>query len=349
MAVAGQPLTKTRLASLLAGLFLLAFLTWWRLSESPTDPARQEFVGETMGTTFSVKLRLPPEFPLGSEALFDAIQGELDAVNGTMSTYQPDSDLSRFNEWDSTEPFEVSPEVADVMRHALQVSRETNGAFDITVGPLVNAYGFGPDLRVDMPTDDELALLYLRVGYDKLSVDPEKNVVSKSRGDVYCDLSAIAKGYGVDRVATKLEELGITDYFVEVGGEVRGRGVNFEGQPWRVGIEQPVAGERAVRKVVPLHDAAMATSGSYRNYTDVDGLRVSHTIDPRIGRPVAHNLVSVSVIHPSCEMADAYATALMVLGPEEGPAFAREKGLQALFITEADDGTLDEVAVGDWE
>jgi len=239
--------------------------------------------------------------------------------------------------------------VADVMRHALQVSEETNGAFDITVGPLVNAYGFGPDLRVDLPTDDELALLYQRVGYDKLTVDPEKNLVSKSGGDVYCDLSAIAKGYGVDRVALKLEELGITDYFVEVGGEVRVRGVNFEGQPWRVGIEQPVAGARAVRKVVPLHDAAMATSGSYRNYTDVDGQRVSHTIDPRMGRPVTHNLVSVSVIHPSCEWADAYATALMVLGPEEGPAFAREKGLQALFITEAEDGSLKEEAVGDWE
>ncbi|PCJ53301.1 MAG: hypothetical protein COA73_15430 [Candidatus Hydrogenedentota bacterium] len=346
--MAGQPLTKTRLASLLAGLFLLFFLTWWRLSE-PTGPVHREFAGVTMGTTFNVKAKLPQDFPLSDAELFAVIQTELDGVNGSMSTYQLESDLSRFNSWDSTEPFEVAPQVAEVMRHALQVSRETKGAFDITVGPLVNAYGFGPDLRVDTPTDDELALLYLRVGYDKLIIDPVENLVSKSRGDVYCDLSAIAKGYGVDRVALKLEELGIADYFVEVGGEVRVRGVNFEGQPWRVGIEQPIPNERAVYKVVPLHDAAMATSGSYRNYMDVDGQRVSHAIDPRYGRPVAHNLVSVSVIHPSCEWADAYATALLVLGPEEGPAFAREKGLQALFIIEAEDGELHEVTVGEWE
>ena len=156
------------------------------------------------------------------------------------------------------------------------------------------------------------------------------------------DLSAIAKGYGVDRVASKLESLGVGNYFVEVGGEVRTLGTNPEGEPWKVGIEKPAEGKSELHKVVPLTNQSMATSGTYRNFYMEDGQRVSHTIDPRTGVPVSHNLVSVSVIHENCELADAYATALLVLGPEDGPKAAEELGLEAVFIVETEDG-LEEI------
>jgi thiamine biosynthesis lipoprotein len=335
--VSSEPLTKKRLAALLAGLFLLILLTWWRFT-IPVGPKQSVLEGETMGTYFVVKLEVPEDFAGSQEELLEAIQGELDFVNDTMSTYKKDSELSKVNAAWTTDPIPISAELAHVIGNSLQVSNNTGGAFDITVGPIVNAYGFGPDLNVRPPNDDELAMLWLRVGSDKFSIDLDGLTLTKVRQDVQLDLSAIAKGYGVDRVASKLDAIGVEKYFIEVGGEVRTLGTNPDGETWKVGIEKPIDGKSEIHKAVPLTNQSMATSGTYRNFYMEDGQRVSHTIDPRTGTPVSHNLVSVSVIHPDCELADAYATALLVLGPEEGPKAAKELGLEAVFIVETADG-----------
>jgi thiamine biosynthesis lipoprotein len=342
--VSSEPLTKKRLATLLAGLFLLILLTLWRYTTPiPVGPKQSVLEGETMGTYFVVKLEKPEGSTNGildgnDQHLLSQIRLVLDTVDHKMSTYKEDSELSKVNTAWTTDPIPISEDLAHVISNAVKVNQETNGAFDITVGPIVNAYGFGPDLNVRPPNDDELAMLWLRVGSDKFSIDLDGLTLSKVRQDVQLDLSAIAKGYAVDSVAGLLDARGIENYFIEVGGEVRVLGTNHEGEPWKVGIEKPVEGKSEIHKVVELTNQSMATSGTYRNFYMEDGQRVSHTIDPRTGTPVSHNLVSVSVIHPNCELADAYATALLVLGPEEGPKAAAELGLEAVFIVETEDG-----------
>ena len=298
-------------------------------------PRERAVSGETMGTTFTVKVVTTPGSGRRSQLakLPDTVHACLDSVNQKMSTWLPDSELSRFNQYEGSEPFQMSRETLRVIRHARRVSEVSGGAFDITVGPLVNAWGFGPEEGIlEGPSDAELAALRERVGYDKLEVDLSTSTVRKTRPDIYCDLSAIAKGYAVDKVAAALDDLGFENYMVEVGGEVKANGVNAKGIPWQIGIERPVPGARAVHKVVPLSGMAMATSGDYRNYYEKDGIRLSHTIDPRTGRPVAHKLASVSVVHKECAWADAYATALMVLGPDAGYALAVKEDLAAFFI-----------------
>jgi len=335
--VSSEPLTKKRLAALLAGLFLLIALTWWRFS-TPVGPEQSVLEGETMGTYFVVKFEPPKDPADRNQNWLGQVLLTLDNVDNKMSTYQSDSELSKINAAWTTDPIPISKELAHVIGNALKVNQETNGAFDITVGPIVNAYGFGPDLNVKPPNDDQLAMLWLRVGSDKFSINVDGLTLTKVRQDVQLDLSAIAKGYAVDNVAKLLDAWEIEKYFIEVGGEVRTKGTNPDGKPWKVGIEKPAEGKSELHKVVPLTNQSMATSGTYRNFIMEDGRRVSHTIDPREGVPVSHNLVSVSVIHPDCELADAYATALLVLGPEEGPLTAKELGLQAVFIVETEDG-----------
>ena len=335
--MSSEPLTKKRLAALLAGLFLLIALTWWRFS-TPVGPEQSVLEGETMGTYFVVKFEPPKDPADRNQNWLGQVLLTLDNVDNKMSTYQSDSELSKINAAWTTDPIPISKELAHVIGNALKVNQETNGAFDITVGPIVNAYGFGPDLNVKPPNDDQLAMLWLRVGSDKFSINVDGLTLTKVRQDVQLDLSAIAKGYAVDNVAKLLDAWEIEKYFIEVGGEVRTKGTNPDGKPWKVGIEKPAEGKSELHKVVPLTNQSMATSGTYRNFIMEDGRRVSHTIDPREGVPVSHNLVSVSVIHPDCELADAYATALLVLGPEEGPLTAKELGLQAVFIVETEDG-----------
>ncbi len=297
-----------------------------------------QFSGPTMGTLYHVTAHGLPRDG-GAQSLQDAVQAALDGVNAKMSTYQADSELSRFNAAPGVEPFQVSPDTAEVFRIARRVSEESNGTFDITVGPLVNAWGFGPETFTAPPDDGALAVLRERVGWEKVTVNPNNTLV-KSRPDVYCDLSAVAKGYGVDKAADALDALGIANYMVEVGGEVRARGLNPDGKPWRIGIEKPTEGERSVQEVVGLSGMAMATSGDYRNFREQDGRRISHEIDPRTGRPVTHMLASATVLHPSCALADAYATALMVLGPEDGYDFAVKLDLPACLIVRNQDGTF---------
>ncbi len=305
------------------------------------DPAASyvEFTGRTMGTTYSVKVA---ESDLAGDErawLSNEIGRQLDRVDASMSTYIDDSELSRLNRHRTRQPFRVSPQTFAVFQIAQTVSDMSGGAFDITVRPLVTAWGFGATDRPPAPPNSEdLTALQQRVGYRKISLDPRESQITKLHPDTECDLSAIAKGHGVDRVAEALMAEGYHDFLIEVGGELRAGGRKSDANPWRVGIERPDAAVRTTERIVDLRDMALATSGDYRNYYEVDGQRISHTIDPRRGRPIHHHLASVSVLHPEAVWADALATALNVLGPEEGLAWAEENEIAALLLVRDADG-----------
>jgi len=288
--------------------------------------------GETMGTTFHVKVVGNAD----ADAVDQAIATTLAEIDALMSTWRPDSELSRLNA-SGTEPFPVSKPTAEVLRLAGSIHAATGGAFDVTVGPLVRRWGFGPDGAQAAPSEDEIAALVGRVGFDKLVLDGA--TVRKERADVDVDLSAIAKGYGVDRVAEAVDAVdGVDAVMVEIGGEVRVIGLNGA-RPWRLAIERPDAQRRAVHSVVELQSGALATSGDYRRFLDEDGARRTHVVDPRTGRPVEHGVASASVLAPDCATADAWATALMVLPPDEGLAIVRETdGLQAMVIVRGAEG-----------
>ena len=267
----------------------------------------------------------------------------LERIEGRMSHYRPASELSRFNRARTTEPQPLSAETIGVVVEALAVGRASGGAFDVTVGPLVGAWGFGPPGRAPTAPDAaSLAALRARVGAELLEVDRVAATLRKRHPDVTVDLSAIAKGYAVDAVASLLAARGFRDYLVEIGGELRAGGrERVQGEPWRVAIERPSPGAGDGRSAsCPLTDAAVATAGDYRNFYDLDGARVSHTVDPRTGRPVTHRLRSVSVIADRCSLADARSTALNVLGPDEGYALSVAQGWAALFVTDDGSGRL---------
>lgn len=306
------------------------------------DHAVRVFAGSTMGTTYTVKVVDPAMTEAEQAATREAIRAALDGVDGRMSTYKPDSELSRLNREGDGRPFKLSPETIQVFQLAHDVSEATGGAFDITVGPLVNAWGFGPTKQRGVPTDAEIKALRERVGFRKLVIDAKGQTVTKMRPDVYADLSAIAKGFGVDQAARALDARGLANYMVEVGGEVRVKGHNAAGKAWQVGIERPDATPQQAFLVVPMTDLSMATSGDYRNYFEKNGRRYSHEIDPTTGYPIRHRLASVSVVASDCALADAYATALLVLGPDKGYALAAKKGLAAYFIVRRPDGGFDE-------
>lgn len=331
-------------ALFVGALFLAVFL---RQPNGPERPDQWVLTGRTMGTAFTVKVVVPPGLPVSQNDVESTIRTAVDAVDSTMSTYREDSELSVFNRYGS-EPFEASESLIEVVSEAQRVAELSAGAFDITVGPLVDAWGFGPGPVGDPPDADTIAALLADNGFRKLEVDSARKTIRKDAAALRCDLSAIAKGYAVDRVKDGLTALGLADFMVEVGGEVSAMGRNAAGEVWRIGIEQPENGRAGLWSAVGLVDAAMATSGDYRNYYEHDGVRISHTIDPRTGRPVTHRLASVSVIHPSCMTADALATALSVLGPEEGRELVEREGLAAFFLIRVDGGEFDEWASSAW-
>jgi len=224
-----------------------------------------------------------------------------------------------------------------VVGEAIRTSQQTGGAFDATVGPLVNLWHFGPERNGgSVPSDSQIAENRERVGYQRVQARLDPPALKKSRPDVEVDLSAIAKGFGVDKVAEYLDRRGAEGYMVEIGGEVRTRGRRGDGSPWKIGVvkpaDDPAGGQSLVQRVLPLGDDALATSGDYRNFFEQDGTRYSHTIDPRTGRPVEHQLASVTVVGPTCMQCDALATALMVLGPEAGYNLAVDRALAVLFV-----------------
>ncbi len=300
-----------------------------------------EFTGVAMGTTWSVKLVAPPP-ALDTSALQQMITASLSKTEKAMSTYLLDSELTQFNLSRSTAWIRTSSEFCSAVAGAQSIAELTDGAFDVTVGPLVNLWGFGPPGSVSKPPDDaDIAKMRRRVGHHWLHTDCSVPALRKDLADLYVDLSAYAKGYAVDRVADLLDGLELANYLIEVGGELRMRGRNADGGKWAIAVEKPIRGGRSVQSIVGLTDSALATSGDYRNYFEYRGRRYSHTIDPRTGTPVTHDAASVTVIADTAAYADAMATALLVLGPGRGLDFAERENIAAYFLLRTD-GDIEE-------
>ena len=331
-------------ASLLAVLFLTA-------CEKTPQPEVVGFTGGTMGTSYSVKWLAADS--AGSDqvikqtaALSSAAEAMLADVNQSMSTYIADSELSLLNRASGTVTQQLSEPLFQVLELSQQISHGSNGAFDVTVGPLVNLWGFGPDGRVTKaPSPADIQALQERIGYQKVKLDAERSTIERAEG-VYIDLSAVAKGYGVDRLAELMESHGITDYLVEIGGELRASGLKLNDEPWLIAIESPVPGKRAIQRIIAVNDVAVATSGDYRNYFEENGIRFSHTIDPATGRPISHKLASVTVLRPTCAEADALATAFTVMGEEKAYEYAIANGIEAMFIVKSDTGFVEKQTPG---
>jgi len=297
-----------------------------------------ELTGNTMGTQFSVKLA-------AGDAVSDAIWLEKDIkaaladVEQMMSTYLPGSETSRFNSSTSTDWQGVSEEFCLSVEEALAISTLTGGSFDITVGPLVNLWGFGPgDIIDEPPADEDISTMLESVGYEHLQADCAQPALKKDIAELTLDMSAIGKGYATDRVAAILNESDIENYLVEIGGELRLRGHNADNAKWAIGIEAPLPNQRRPHTILRLSDTAMATSGDYRNYFEAGGTRYSHTIDTRTGWPVTHSLASVTVVDEDGYRADALATALLVMGPDAGMELATRESMAVLFLLRTESG-----------
>ncbi len=296
--------------------------------------------GATMGTSYSVRIVDPPDGMAVGE-ITRRIQLALEDVNRRMSTWRDDSEVSLFNAAPPGEWFPVSQDTTALVAMARAVSRMSDGAFDITVGPVVDLWGFGPDpVRVTPPAQDEIAAALARVGYLALESRATPPALRKTAPDLAVDLSGIAKGHAVDRVAAVLEQAEAANYLIEVGGELRVAGLNRRGEPWTVAVEDPLAAGRQVHRVLNVTDTAIATSGDYRNFFEYERKRYSHTIDPRTGLPVSHDLVSVTVLDESAALADALSTALLVLGPEAGGELAERTDIAAYFVVRSGDGVM---------
>ena len=317
-----------------------------------TSPETVRFEGETMGTTYLVQVSDPLS---ESEriAVSRAIQETLDDVNQTMSTYVSDSEVSQFNRAAAGVVVPLSMRGFEVFREAARVSELTGGAFDVTVAPLVGLWGFGAGASTNgtnrhVPSEEAIAAARELVGFRHVVLSDDPPSVTKDEDGVECDLSAIAKGYGVDLVAELLSRRGSKNFMVEVGGEVRTSGKNATDEAWRIGIEKPLRPlgplqeARALQRTLPLSGLSLATSGDYRNFYEADGQLYSHLIDPREGRPVSHALTSVSVVDHTCMRADALASGLLVLGPEAGYELAVREDLAVLFLIRTDDGGIEE-------
>ncbi len=292
------------------------------------------FAGEIMGTTYHITVASFSD-EMDPDVLSSAAHKKLSMVEEKMSIYRKESELSQFNDHSSTTPFVMSPETIEVFQISQQISAETEGAFDITMGPLVNEWGFGPQRVTGNPDETRIAKLLEYTGHHKIEIRNNTMIV-KTHPSVWCDLSAVAKGYGVDKVAEEFDRLGITNYLIEVGGEVRTNGINPEGTIWRLAIERPIDEDHVSQMVVGLSGVALATSGDYRIFRIENGKRFSHVIDPGTGWPATHQLASASVIHPSCAWADAYATAIMVMGPEKGYQFSLDHHLAVYLLIRKD-------------
>lgn len=314
--------------------FLFSLLT--SCGEPPPAPTLK-MAGATMGTSYHITVVLPQSAVVPDAVPIQAlIDTRLVEINRQMSTYIDDSEISRFNRLAVGEWLSIGAEFFHVLLLSIETSWLTGGSFDITVGPLVDAWGFGAGSKLDergrpsLPTDSQVAELLLNTGFQHLQLDLAKIQLSKSR-PVQLNVSAIAKGYAVDQIASLLSEQGFVNYMVEIGGELRLAGHNRKGLPWRIAIEQPGSGFGEVHRAIAVSDKAVATSGDYRNFYELDGNRYAHTINPLNGRPVPQALASVTVVAEEAALADAYATAIGVLGPKAGLKLAEQQGL-AIYL-----------------
>ncbi|MCK5817910.1 MAG: FAD:protein FMN transferase [Psychromonas sp.] len=289
--------------------------------------------GGTMGTYYQVTYVLNKAQLADSHLTLKSLQLEinkkLELVNDQMSTFRKNSELSQINK--SHSGIVVSDATRDVIKSALKIYQQSDGAYDITIGPLVNLWGFGPDKRINKAPSEALIAKKLKsVGSQYVTI--QGNMIHKAIPSLYIDLSSIAKGYGVDVLSEYLVSLGIKNYLVDIGGELRTSGHKPQQKPWKVGVETPSSKDQGVERVVDIGHNAIATSGDYRNFFEKNGIRYSHIINPKTGRPITHNLVSVSVVYSNCKMADGYATAITVLGPKAGFDFAKKHKLAVFLI-----------------
>ncbi|EMP9120738.1 TPA: FAD:protein FMN transferase ApbE [Klebsiella quasipneumoniae] len=308
---------------------------------TPATPASTATVldGKTMGTFWRVSVIGVDEAK--AQALRAKVQAQLDADDRLLSTWKNDSALMRFNHAADTRPWPVSEAMADIVTLSLRIGAKTHGAMDITVGPLVNLWGFGPDKQpVATPDAQAIAAAKARTGLQHLQVINQsgRQFLQKDIPDLFVDLSTVGEGYAADHLARLMEQEGISRYLVSVGGALVSRGMNGEGKPWRVAIQKPTDRENAVQAIVDINGHGISTSGSYRNYYELDGKRISHVIDPQTGQPITHKLVSVTVIAQTALEADGWDTGLMVLGPEKAQQVVREQGLAVYMIVKEGEG-----------
>ena len=329
--------SKRAIAISLAFVLALAGCTPEPAATQVETPAIINLRGQIFGTSWLVSFRQPEGGEVSSRILQSAIEIELARIDSVMSTWKVDSELSLLNASPSGVWYGLSEELIQLLALAREIHQETSGAFDITIGPLVNLWGFGPDGKpASIPPKMFIDAARERVGIDKFELDTDNDRVIKN-ADIYLDLSAVAKGYAVDAVSDLLLSRQIANHLVEIGGEIRVAGSKRVDQPWQIGIESPVSSARDLQKILALSDIGMATSGDYRNYFSEDGKRYSHIIDPATGAPIEHNLASVTVLHPSVARADALATALLVLGPERAGEFAESNKLAAFMLVQEGD------------
>lgn len=310
--------------------------------KTSTEWQRYSLNGETMGSRYTALFYARPE--LDTRQISHSLTRAVARVDQQMSTWKPDSDLNRLNAAPLQEWITVPDELATVLSAALRVNRQSGGAFDIAVGDLVDAWGFGPgELSITEQALDGLPAPTRRSTSAALVVDSHRNQVRK-QAQLNLNLNGIAKGFGVDEMARCLDRFGITRYLVGIDGEMRARGSKPDGQPWVVAMEKPRRGVREVMGVMELSDAAIATSGDYRHWVDVRGQSFAHTMNPTTGAPLCNALAAVTVVASSCMLADAWATALMVLGETHGPRLTQERGMDALFVVR-DGSQLKEISI----
>ena len=329
---------RRRLPLLPAALLLAASLSL--LNGCSRAPEAETLQGQTMGTYWNVRLVVPDD-RRQLEGLRGDIEEALDLVDRQMSTWREDSDLTRFNNLPAGESMTIPAEFAEVLEASLELAELSNGHFDPTIGPIVNLWGFGPDgRREEPPSDEQIEAAMARVGWYRLEYDPATRELTQP-GDAYLEFSGIAKGYAADRVAKQLLARDLNDFIVDIGGDMVVRGHRPDGNPWRIAVERPDPSARDIYSIVEVGDAAIVTSGSYRNFFEYGELQFSHTIDPHTGRPIPQELVSVTVVNETSMMADGLATAITALGADAGYDFAREHGVAALLLILDDDVVLE--------
>ncbi|MFT6154628.1 MAG: thiamine biosynthesis lipoprotein [Bermanella sp.] len=308
---------------------LLIILSMQLVACSPASIEMQSIKGRTMGTGYSILW--PAQTPsINIEAIRQKAEELLININSQMSTYQPDSEISVFNSSAAPHSQVISDDFAQVMALSIKLNLDTDGYFDVSVGPLVNLWGFGPDKNpVSKPSDQVINNTLANIGLNAIALEQGK--LSKN-GLRYIDLSAIAKGYAVDQLAKLLNSQGVDSYLVEIGGEMRAKGLKPGAEPWKVAIESPNFSQRKVHKILPVTDVAIATSGDYRNFFELDGKHYSHSINPKTGYPVEHSLASVTIIAEQCAHADALATAMLVMGMEKAKEYVLKNDIKAYMI-----------------
>lgn len=297
------------------------------------DRGPAHLTGVAQGTTWHVTL--VDARPADIDAVHRQLDARLADIDRSLSNYRSDSTLSRFNRAQVDIWFDLDADLYAVLCYSQQLAAQSDGAFDVTVAPLVRLWGFGPDAVAQLPSDEAIAAARAQVDHRQLELDPDQPRARK-RQPLAIDVNGIAQGYSVDRLADVLDAAGYRNYLVEVGGELRARGHNARGGPWRIAIEQP--DESAAQSAVALDAGGVTTAGDYHDYFERDGVRYSHTINPRSGRPIAHRLASVTVVAETAFVADGLDTVLEVLGPDAGFAYAEQRGIAASFIVRDEQG-----------